>query len=92
MRARRTDANQEQLVKDLRKSGYTVKVTSHVGEGFPDLVIAKDFKTMLVEVKDPDQPPSKRKLTPDEVKFHLSWNDFVIVAETINDIKKHYES
>jgi len=81
MRARRTDANQEQLVKDLRKSGYTVAVTSEKGKGFPDLVIAKDFA----------QPPSKRKLTPDEVKFHTSWNDFVIVAETINDIKKHYK-
>ena len=90
MRARRTDANQEQLVKDLRKSGYTVAVTSEKGKGFPDLVIAKDFKTMLVEVKDPAQPPSKRKLTDCEIEFHAKWNDFVIVAETINDIKKHY--
>ena len=88
--AKRTDGNQTEIVEGLRKLGYSVAITSDLGDGFPDLVVAIDFKTMLVEVKDPNQPPSKRKLTPAQIKFHAGWNDIVIVAETIEDITKNF--
>ena len=88
--AKRTDGNQTEIVEGLRKLGYSVAITSMMGKGFPDIVVAKDFKTMLVEIKDPSQPPSKRKLTADELKFHAKWNDIVIVAETIHDITKNF--
>src|SRR5690348_1410877 len=35
-----------------------------------DLVVFWRGRTMFVEVKDPDKPPSKRKLTEDAVRFH----------------------
>ena len=88
--AKRTDGNQTEIVEGLRKLGYSVAITSMMGKGFPDIVVAKDFKTMLVEIKDPSQPPSKRKLTADASKFHAKWNDLVIVAETIHDITKNF--
>lgn len=88
--AKRTDGNQTEIVEGLRKLGYSVAVTSMMGNGFPDIVVAKDFKTMLVEIKDPSQPPSKRKLTADELKFHAKWNDIIVVAETIQDVIKNF--
>jgi hypothetical protein len=39
----------------------------------------------LIELKDPAQPPSKRRLTPDEKKFHAQWSGQIGVAETFED-------
>lgn len=72
-RAARTDANQQEIVEALRKVGATVHVTSHVGEGFPDLVVGFRWQTYLMELKDGDKPPSGRKLTPDEKFFLDHW-------------------
>lgn len=35
---------------------------------------APDGKVYLIEAKDPDKPPSARKLTPQQVKFHERWH------------------
>lgn len=86
MRARKVDSNQEQIVKDLRKCGFTVAVTSGIGEGYPDLTVSKDNKTRLVEVKDPSKPPSQRRLTEDQEKFHAAWQDTIIIALTTEDV------
>lgn len=89
-RAKRTDGNQSELVKHLRRCGFIVRVTSMLGDGFPDLVIAKGGRTRLVEVKDPAKPPSARKLTPDEELFHQLWPDKIIIALTIDDVLKNF--
>ena len=78
MRAAKVDANQADIVAALRKVGCDVYVASSFGQGFPDLVVllpgAKgQRRVMLLEVKDGDKPPSARKLTPDQVKFHAIW-------------------
>lgn len=78
MRAAAVDANQAAVVKALRQIGCDVYVASSFGQGFPDLVVllpgAKGSRrVMLLEVKDGDKPPSARKLTPDQVKFHETW-------------------
>lgn len=85
MRARRTDSNHSALMADLRKAGFRVRDTSAVGQGFPDLVIFRpDCGVLLVEVKDGDKPPSRRKLTAAELEFA---RDFpVIVATRLEDI------
>ena len=66
----------------------TAHSTHTVGDGFPDIVAGYRGQNYLFEVKDPDQPPSKRKLTPDEVKFHDTWMGRVYVVETIEQIVK----
>jgi hypothetical protein len=73
MRAARTDANQEAVVKALRAIGCKVYVSSSFGQGFPDLVVGFRGRFVLLEVKDGSKPPSARKLTPDQVKFHADW-------------------
>lgn len=90
MRARKVDSNQEKIVAGLRKCGFTVAVTSGVGEGFPDLVVSRSDKTRLVEIKDPAKPPSKRALTPDQIEFHRKWNDKIIIALTLEDVLNNF--
>ena len=104
----RVDANQTKVVDHLRRAGLSVAVTSGVGNGFPDLVVAgfvslrigamafsintihDKVKTLLVELKDPDQPPSKRMLTPAEIKFRETWKGEYIKATTAEEILNHF--
>lgn len=73
MRAARVDANQGAVVDALRAIGCKVYVSSSFGQGFPDLICGYRGRLMLLEVKDGAKPPSARKLTPDQVKFHADW-------------------
>ena len=57
-RAAKVDANHSTIVKALRDVGATVLSLASMGHGCPDLVIGKDGKNWLVEVKDPMQKPS----------------------------------
>jgi hypothetical protein len=88
MRACKIDDNQEQLVKQMRCiPGLKVKHT-HTVKGFVDVVIGYRGINYLLEIKDPGKPPSKRKLTDDEQKFHNEWTGQVAVVETIDDVIK----
>ena len=40
---------------------------------------------LLIEIKDDSQPPSKRKLTPDEERFHESWGGQVEIIRNIEE-------
>lgn len=89
MRARRADGNQKALVEQMRSiPGLSVVHTHTVGKGLPDLILGYKGRNYLVEVKDPSQPPSKRKLTPDEVEFHESWTGSIHIVEKIEDVIK----
>lgn len=68
-RAARRDDNETEIVKALRKAGaYVAYIDSPC-----DLIIGFKNKTLLLEVKDGRKPPSARKLTPNEQKFHDEW-------------------
>ena len=72
--AAKVDANQAEIVQYLRHiPGCKVAITSMVGNGFPDIVVAWMGTNYLFEIKDGSQSPSKRKLTPAERKFHAQW-------------------
>ena len=69
------DANQAEIVAALRKVGCKVYVASSFGQGFPDLVVLTPRKSVvLLEIKDGAKPPSARKLTPEQVRFHADWD------------------
>ena len=87
-RAGKIDANQNAIVHDLRAAGCSVRITSSLGQGFPDLVVGARGKTFLLEVKDSSQPPSKRRLTPDEKEFHDSWQGHIAIVETAEEAFK----
>jgi hypothetical protein len=74
----RVDANQPAIVEALRKAGAVVQSLSRIGEGCPDLLVGYRGRTILMEVKDDSQPPSKRLLTEDELKWQGRWCGSVV--------------
>ena len=79
----RTDANQKEIVKTFRQLGFSVAITSMIGCGFPDILIAKHRKNYLVEIKDGRRIPSERDLTPDEEEFISEWRGAIYIVESV---------
>ena len=84
-RANRIDDNQNEIVNSLRKVGAYVRIVT-MGDGVPDLLVGYRGYTILMEVKDGNKSPSKRKLTEAEQKFFDEWTGGLIaVVESIDD-------
>ena len=79
--AKRVDSNHALVVKTLRDLGCSVFDTSRVAGGFPDLVVGKNSKTALVEVK----ADAKAKFTPAQQAFILNWKGSTVCR--IHDIE-----
>lgn len=78
-RAARRDSNESDIVKAMREAGAYVKVIND--EGLFDLLCWHNGRTLLLEIKDGSRPPSARRLTDAEQKFHDEWpgSDLYIV-------------
>lgn len=87
--AQRKDANQRGIVDALVALGCDVFVTHEP----VDLIVGFRGKTMLLEVKDGNKPPSERRHTPAQKKFHATWRGHkatVLSAdEAINCVLEH---
>lgn len=70
--ASRVDANQPRIVAALRRVGCTVLHLHQLKNCF-DILVGYRGRTFLMEIKDPAQPASKRKLTPGEEEFRATW-------------------
>jgi hypothetical protein len=85
--AKKTDANQREIVKLFRQLGCRVYVSSGFGDGFPDLVVQHKrperhrSETLLVEVKDGSLPPSKRCLTAIQEEFHEIFECHIVTCK-----------
>ncbi len=82
---KKIDANHSRIVKELRQIGATVQSLADLGKGVPDILVAWRGTNYLFEIKDWKQPPSKRRLTPDEKKWHQLWQGQVAVVETSSE-------
>lgn len=80
-RAAKRDDNEKEIVVALRKAGAYV---SFIDEPC-DLIVGYQGKTILLEVKDGNKPPSARKLTPNEQKFHDEWTGGELYVVTCVD-------
>jgi len=78
--ASKIDSNHESIVRSLRKVGARVLSLAAVGKGCPDLLVYRAGRLYLLEVKDGAKPPSARKLTPDQVRFHKLWPVTVVTS------------
>lgn len=83
--AAKIDRNQPEIVKALRSIGCSVQTLAAVGKGAPDLLVARNGSLWLMEVKDGSKPPSGRKLTPDQIEWHLNWGSKVHVVNNIDE-------
>lgn len=76
----RLDANQNEIVKALRKAGCSVQSLAGVGSGCVDLLVGRCGENYLIEVKDGTKSPSQRRLTDDEEQWHFSWHGTVTIV------------
>jgi hypothetical protein len=72
----RVDDNQQVIVKNLRKAGYSVAIIAPCGKGIPDIIIGHNGRNYLVEIK-----VGNAKLTPCEKAWHDSWRGQVFIAK-----------
>ena len=79
---KRTDHNQAAIVAALRSAGASVQTLHEVGKGCPDLLVGHRGDNYLIEVKNPAQKPSDRKLTVEEQAWHEGWKGQKAVVET----------
>jgi hypothetical protein len=86
-RAAKIDDNQTLIVTQLRRiPNLTVAITSMIGKGFVDIIVGYKGKNYLIELKDENKPPSKRKLTPGEEEFFAEWKGQVSVCKNFDEV------
>lgn len=78
MRYGRRDGNHAEIKKALEDCGCSVWDTADVGGGFPDLVVGRQGKTHLIEIKT-----AKGKEKPKQAKARAAWRGSWHVVKTI---------
>jgi hypothetical protein len=83
-RAAKIDRNHSDIVDALLSVGCRVQSLASAGGGVPDLLVGMPGtkQLMLMEVKDGSKPPSARKLTPDQERWHSAWSGFPVYVIT----------
>lgn len=86
----KVDANQTEIVRQLRLLGCSVVSTASIGGGFPDVVVGYRGRNYLFEIKilEGVRNPKPAKLTSDEVEFMASWKGQVHIATCLDDVLK----
>ena len=85
-RAKRADANQAALVKFIRVLGASFQHTFQIPNAL-DGIVGYRGVDCRVELKDPSQPPSKRRLTPGEQQVFDEWRGRKpVIIETEADV------
>jgi Holliday junction resolvase len=79
VRRHRADANQKQIVDELRACGVSVFSTSQV-DNFVDLIAGFRGLNYLLEVKS-----DKGKLSEKQIKFRDEWAGRIIVVRKVDD-------
>jgi len=81
-RFNKPDANQESIIAALRQIGCTVHVVNRAPF---DIVVGRNGKTYILELKDGRKPPSAQALKPSQEKFKREWLGQWDCVNCIND-------
>jgi Holliday junction resolvase len=82
----RVDANQKEIVQQLRKIGISVLHTHQLGRGAPDIILGYRNENFMIELKDGNKTKSQQKLTPDEIEFQAKWQGNYAVCNSLEQI------
>ena len=82
----RVDANQKEIVQELRKRGISVLHTHQLGKGAPDIIVGYMNSNYLIELKDGNKSKSQQRLTKDELDFSLKWRGNYSVCNSLEQI------
>jgi len=76
------DANHAEIVEALKAHGACVIDMSHVGQGFPDLIVGFGGQTLLMEIKNPKTAYGKRGLNKNQARWRDEWigGPFAVVS------------
>ena len=86
-RAAKVDDNQKEIVALFRKLGWTVLIISQL-KNCCDIIVSKNGRTVAVEIKDGNKPPSARKLSDGEIKFRDGWQGEYALVICNDDVIK----
>ena len=90
-RAARVDTNQAEIVAELRIRGFRVLHLHMVGNGCPDILIAKHGYQVLVEIKTPSAMKKRDQgLTSAEVLFFQMWPGAAIIGFNADQIESEF--
>lgn len=81
--AARVDKNQAEIVAALKAVGWSVELTHRLGDDFPDLIVARNKRTVLLEVKSEDGT-----LSDGQMDFINRWRGEVYVVRSVSDAFK----
>ena len=84
---KRVDRNQAEIVDALRRTGWHVEDTSSTGRGFPDLVVARGSRLLLLEVKDGTKPLYAQALTPAEAMVHRDFAAAGVIVRLVRSVE-----
>jgi Holliday junction resolvase len=84
-RAARTDSNQTEIVEALRKCGALVLSLAALGKGCPDVLTYFKGRLLMLEIKDGNKSPSRRKLTSDQERFHALWSGAIVIVNSVDE-------
>ena len=73
----RKDSNQNEIAEVFAGRGYSVVDTSRLGDDFPDMIVAKDGQTALIEVKS-----TGGSLSAGQQDFIEAWQGRVYVCRS----------
>lgn len=85
MRAAKIDDNHKEVVAQFKKFGCSV-LDIHAIPNCADIVVGKNFRCFVVEIKDGKKSPSERELTTGEKKFRDGWKGAYFVVENLSDV------
>ena len=84
-RAAKVDANQPEIVKEFRRLGWYVLIISQL-KNCCDIIVSKNGRTIAVEIKDGEKPPSAQKLSEGEIKFANEWQGEYKLINCLEDV------
>jgi len=84
-RAAKVDANQPEIVKTFRDLGWYVLIISQL-KNCCDIMVSKNGRTIAVEIKDGNKPPSQQKLSEGELKFKSQWLGEYALINCVQDV------
>ena len=80
----RLDANHNEIVSALRTAGASVQSLASIGGGCLDLLVGVRGVTTVMEIKDGNKPPSKKRLTTDEQRWYDAWNGSKFIVYSVD--------
>ncbi len=87
MTRQRPDNNSERIVTAFREMGFSYLDTSQLRNCCDGFAAKRGF-SIAIEIKNPDNPPSKQRLSSGEADFKNRWAGWWELVMHVEDVEK----